>query len=310
MKQRVAVVGLGGIAQRGHLPVLTAMKDVELIFFGRHEEKVKTIAEQHRITRSTTHLNQLLDWGVNAAFILTPVPSHKELVEYFLNADVDVLVEKPASSTAAEARELAQLADEKKRILMVAYNRRFAPLSIKAKEVWGERPVTLAIFQKSRSKPGYKGLYYFVNEELVHVIDLLRFLCGEAQALHTYYNVGGDESVLEVLTCLKLAKGGYATIAASSQGGQWYEHYELNGGQSTLRMNSFYDLHLIDEQSMRFWKEPYDSKWISNLFGRGFVGQIEHFFECVKTRQQPITNGWESVKTQELVEDIMAKTKE
>jgi virulence factor len=309
MKHLVAVVGLGGIAQKGHLPVLLAMENVELIYYGRHEEKVKPLAEQHRVARSTTKLEQLLDWGVNAAVILTPVPSHKELAEFFLNAAVDVMLEKPAGGTAADAREMARLADEKERILMVAYNRRFAPLSIKAKELWGDRPVTLANFQKSRSKPGYQGLYYFVNEELIHVIDLMRFLCGEAEALHTSYTLGENESVLEVLTCLKLAGGGYATITASSQAGEWYEHYELNGGRSTLRMNCFYDLQLIDEKSSQSWIEPYASQWTSNLVGRGFVGQIEHFFQCVESRQQPMTNGWDSVKTQELVEDIMAKIK-
>ena len=309
MKHRVAIVGLGGIAQKGHLPVLRAMEDVELIYYGRHEEKVKPLAEQHRVARSTTSLEQLLEWGVNAAFILTPVPTHLELTELFLNAGVDVMLEKPAGSTSAEARQMAQLADEKKRVLMVAYNRRFAPLSIKAKGLWDNRPVTLAHMQKSRSKPGYQGLYFFVNEELVHVIDLLRFLCGEAEALHTSYTLGENESVLEVLTSLKLAGGGYATISASSQAGQWYEHYELNGGGSTLRMNTFYNLQLIDEKSAQSWIEPYASQWTSNLVGRGFVGQIEHFFQCVETRQQPITNGWDSVKTQELVEDIMAKIK-
>ena len=307
MKHRVAVVGLGGIAQKGHLPVLTSMKDIELLFYGRNEDKVKPLAEQYRVARYTTHLEQLLEWKADSVFILTPVPTHSELASYFLKAGVDVFIEKPATSTSAETHHLAFLADHEKRILMIAFNRRYAPLSIKAKVLWGERKVTLANFQKSRTKPGFNGLFNHVNEELVHVIDMLRFLCGEAKALQTSSRHDADGMVLEVVSNLELEGGGLATITASLQAGRWFEHYELNGEQTSLNLNCFYDLEIATDKGIQTWKEPYDSTWTSNLYGRGFVNQIDHFFQCVETRQTPKTDAWDSVKTQMLVEDIIEK---
>jgi len=307
MKHRVAVVGLGGIAQKGHLPVLSSMNDIELLFYGRHEKKVEAIAEQFRINRYTSHLEQLLDWKADCVFILTPVPTHYELASFFLNSGLDVFIEKPATSTSVETKKLATLAENKKRILMIAFNRRYAPLSIKAKEQWGNRKVTMANLQKSRTKPGFLGLFNHVNEELVHVIDMLRFLCGEGKSLFTSSRLDKDGMVLEVATHIGLESGGLATITASLQAGHWYEHYELHGEHATLDLNCFYDLEVTTEKGTQTWKEPYDSSWTSNLFGRGFINQIDHFFNCIETRQSPKTDAWDSLKTQMLVEDIIKK---
>lgn len=307
MKHHVAVVGLGNIAQKGHLPVLTSLKGIELLFYGRHEEKVKLLAQQYRVAHYTTRLEQLLEWKADTVFILTPVPTHIELASYFLKEGVDVFMEKPATSSSADTQQLALLADQKKRVLMIAFNRRYAPLSIKAKEQWGGRQVALANMQKSRTKPGFKGLSNHVNDELVHVIDMLRFLCSEAKALHTWSRLDADGMLMEVVSSLELENGGLATITASLQAGRWFEHYELNGEKTSLNLNCFYDLEIATEQGMQTWKEPYDSSWASNLYGRGFVNQIEHFFHCVETHQTPQTDAWDSVKTQMLVEDIIAK---
>jgi virulence factor len=309
MKHRIAVIGLGGIAQKGHLPVLTAKPDVELFFHSRTLEKVKSLAEQYRIAKWTTSLDELLSWKADCAFILTPTPTHAELASACLNAGMDVFMEKPATQSSVEAKELAELADAKKRVVMIAFNRRYAPLSVKAKEIWGQRAITLANFQKSRSKPNFKGLWMHITEELVHVIDTIRFFCGEAKAINTEALFGKDDLVLEVVSLLQLEKGGLVSMTASLQAGHWYENYELNGDGATLKLNVFSDLQFIQNETIQSWKEPYDSTWNSNLYGRGFVGQIEHFLHCIETREQPQTNLWDSVKTQMLVEDIVVKAK-
>ena len=140
-----------------------------------------------------------------------------------------------------------------------------------------------------------------MSEELVHVIDSIRFFCGEAKAVMTKARLGADDLVLEVVTLLQLEQGGLATMTASLQTGHWYENYELNGDAASLKLNVFSDLQFIEKECVQTWKEPYDSTWNSNLYGRGFVGQIEHFLRCVETREQPQTNLWDSVKTQMLV---------
>lgn len=310
MTMRVALVGVGGIAQKGYLPVLSSWEGLELLLYRRNEEELRKIQSQYRVARATANFEQLLDWKPEAAFVLTPTPTHAEIARRLLNAGVDVLMEKPATSTAAEAQELAELADARQRVLMIAFNRRYAPLAVLARRMWGERPIGWATFEKHRAKPFFKGLENHVTEEVVHIIDMLRFLCGEAQAVKTEYRLDErDQTFMEMVSLLKLESGGFATIAATMQAGHWFEHYALNGGGSSLYLDAFSELRFVTPDREQKWSEPYPSTWQSHLVGRGFVGQMEHFFECVRTRQQPLTNAWDSVKTQRLVEDILARAK-
>jgi predicted dehydrogenase len=57
--------------------------------------------------------------------VVTQTPAHFEIARDFLNAGAHVLVEKPITETAAEARELIALAARQKRILQVGHLERF-----------------------------------------------------------------------------------------------------------------------------------------------------------------------------------------
>ncbi len=100
-----------------------------------------------------------------------------------LGAGVDVYLEKPAAGTSQEARSLAEQADSAGRILMVGFNRRYAPLHRMARQIWGERPVGIAVLQKHRSSGFHPDLRQHFTEELVHVVDILRYFCGEGRAV-------------------------------------------------------------------------------------------------------------------------------
>lgn len=71
-------------------------------------------------TDQTNDIDDLLgDDQIAAVLIATPVASHYQLVKRALEAGKDVLVEKPMATDVGEARELADLADDRKRILAV-----------------------------------------------------------------------------------------------------------------------------------------------------------------------------------------------
>lgn len=63
----------------------------------------------------------------DAVLICVPLFLHYDLTKRALNLGLDVLLEKPFCPEAGQCRELIALAEEKKRILMVAHCLRFAP---------------------------------------------------------------------------------------------------------------------------------------------------------------------------------------
>lgn len=124
---RVGIVGLGNIACKAWLPVLSDARDWILAgAFSPDLYKAETICAAYRIPcfRSLSDLAEVCD----AVFVHSAIHSHFHVVSALLNYGVDVLVDKPLAETLEQAEKRVALANRKKRILMVGFNRRFAPL--------------------------------------------------------------------------------------------------------------------------------------------------------------------------------------
>lgn len=73
--------------------------------------------------------------GLDTVVIATPAATHYELCKQALEADMDVLCEKPLSLTADQARELEDLAGERESILMVGHVLEYHPAFLKIREL-------------------------------------------------------------------------------------------------------------------------------------------------------------------------------
>jgi virulence factor len=304
MTQRIAVIGLGVIAQKAYLPILSVLEGVELLFCSRTQSTVESLQSQHRVARGTTDLHELLEWHPQAAFVLAPTGAHYSIASQLLAAGTDVFLEKPAASTSHETRLLSEQAEAAGRVLMVGFNRRYAPLHRLAHELWAGRPVNIAQFEKHRARGFHPDLTVHYTEEMIHIIDLLRFFCGEGKALATPFHQQ-DGQLVWAASSTVLERGGIASVQASMQAGHWMERYALHGSGVSLYVEAFSRVVFVSGEEQRVWEESYPS-WRTTLEGRGFYDQIAHFFECVRTRQQPRTSGWEALKTQQLTESMIA----
>ena len=302
---RVGLIGLGGIARKAYLPVLTCLEGVELLFCSRTPSTVARLQAQYRVSQGTTSLDELLAWRPETAFVLTPSPDHKATVARLLRAGVDVFVEKPASMGSADTRELAELADGMGRVLMVGFNRHYAPLHQKARAAWGDRPIRLCLLEKQRSSPLHADLYSQYVDDTIHLIELLRSFCGDASPVHTLHQVC-EERLVGAVSTLRLGGGGCGVVATSLQSGHWSERYAMHGGGASLYVEAFSSVRLVCAEGAQEWGASQGS-WTRMLEQRGFVGQIAHFLDCVATRQQPQTNAWEASRTQLLLEEMVAK---
>ena len=57
---KIAVIGLGDIAVKAYLPVLTQRDGIELVFCTRNEQRLKQLAKTHRITEYCTDYKMLI----------------------------------------------------------------------------------------------------------------------------------------------------------------------------------------------------------------------------------------------------------
>jgi virulence factor len=303
---RVAIIGLGGIARKAYLPLLTAWEGVEVLLCSRTPATVERLQAQYRLPRGTTDLDELLSWKPQAAFVLTPSPTHGAIAGQMLEAGMDVFVEKPATMRSAETRELAELADASERVLMVSFNRRYAPLHRQARALWGDRTVGLCVLEKHRASAAHPDLFSNYIDDTIHIIDLLRFFCGDGEVVGTVQQMRQGRLVGAVSTVA--LQGGCGIVVTSLQAGRWTERYALHGDGVSMYLDAFSRLRLITGEEEQVWEEGRVGTWTPTLETRGFADQIAHFFDCVRTRQQPFTSGWEALKTQRLLEEMVTRT--
>jgi predicted dehydrogenase len=119
---RVAVIGLGRWGEN-LVRVLQAEPGCELLYLcDRSAERRAALARQYPGVRTAEDLSlALCDPSLQAVFVATPAGAHYAQARLALEAGKAVFVEKPLTTCLREARDLADLAARRQRVLMVGY---------------------------------------------------------------------------------------------------------------------------------------------------------------------------------------------
>ncbi len=310
MTIRLGVVGLGGIAQKAYLPALISLDTAEVAAVSsRHADTVERICRQYRWPRGVTDLRELVRLKLDAAIVLTPAPTHFEIVRELLEANLDVLVEKPATLSSRETAELGELAERRGRVLMAAFNRRYARLYCLARDQFAGQKSMLVLAEKHRSDAAHPSLWSNYINDTIHMIDLVRWFGGEGHALTTSSRVR-EGKLLQAVSVVACDGGGVGVVSTSLEAGGWQERVTLHGEHLTVTVEAFRELRVLHEDRLQVVGHEVAGEWTSLLYERGFIPLLEHFVECIKTRQKPRTDAWEAYRTQVLLEEMVARNVE
>ena len=131
-RTRIAVVGLGSVAQLVHLPNLLKIKNAELTAVAEiNRNRLHTVADKFDVSKRYNNYTDILQNNdADAVIIATPTHLHKQIAIDCLNAGKDVLVEKPLALNSTEGREIIECAKKNNRKLMVGMNLRYRPDSM------------------------------------------------------------------------------------------------------------------------------------------------------------------------------------
>jgi predicted dehydrogenase len=188
---KLGVLGAGLFANATLLPALKKVKDVELVGIasagGLHAaHSAKKFGFRYACSDDEHILN---DPEINTVLILTRHDGHAELVVKALQAGKHVFVEKPLALNSEQLSVISnQLSVSSEQLLMVGFNRRFAPLSNSLSSFIFPR--TEPLYAHYRINAGYIPLSHWVHDpeqgggriigEGCHFIDFLTFLVGSA----------------------------------------------------------------------------------------------------------------------------------
>jgi len=123
-KLKIGVIGAGWFASRRHIPAIVASADADLVALcRRNTEQLAKMAQHFGVENTFTDYRKMIDeFEMDGVIISTPHALHYEQAKYCLNKGLHVLIEKPMTITAEEARDLVAIADEKKCIIVVGLN--------------------------------------------------------------------------------------------------------------------------------------------------------------------------------------------
>ncbi len=125
-KVKVGVVGVGAIG-RNHARVYSELESADLVAIYDQDADLAAELAKEFGTTAVASLEELIE-KVDAASVSTPTVTHLDVAGKLLEADKDVLVEKPISDSLDKAGVLVDLAQSKGRVLQVGHIERFNPV--------------------------------------------------------------------------------------------------------------------------------------------------------------------------------------
>lgn len=272
----IAVIGIGDIAQKAYLPVISALPDLTVHLCTRNVAVLEDVARKYRMPHTYTDVRALADVPLDAVFIHAATAVHESLITPFLERQIPVFVDKPITDHYDTSANLVDLAKRHVCPLVVGFNRRFAP-AYQAAQAIPEKDII--VMQKNRrALPG--KLRSFIMDDFIHVVDTLRFLLpGQVDDMRVQYRM--TNALLSYVIVELKNRDTSAIGIMHRESGISEEHLEvLAQGQKHVVRNLIEAVHYEGIATI-----PPNNDWMPTLQRRGFIQMVSAFIDL--TREYP-----------------------
>lgn len=311
---RIGLIGCGKQAPK-HISGLRALRGVEIVLADVQPHLAQALANKEGLQCVERPEELFSDPRILAVDICTPTPSHLELIYEAINHGKDFFCEKPLCESPEEARRVAAAVAKNRRVGMVGYAYRFAPVFEMGKDLFREVPNTgvsrvLGPVRFAILRIGGRGSHQLwkhlratgggaANEMLVHMLDLALWYFGPVKSAHILRKdllrqrreINGKLEEVDaedyILTELQMKSGVTVVCQADLLTPAFTQFVEVQGDDGTF-MGS------IDPAtpSFVFCNKPVDGwKAGRNSFEFGqvnlFEAQMSAFVHAVQTRAEP-----------------------
>ena len=134
---KLGIIGAGKIAQEV-LTFINKIDGIDLVAIAatpRSEDKLKDLSEKYGIESYYTDYNELLaNPDVEVVYVALPNNLHYEVMDKALEANKDIICEKPFTANINQALKIFKKAESKGKIVLEAMSNRFIPNALKVKE--------------------------------------------------------------------------------------------------------------------------------------------------------------------------------
>ncbi len=320
---KVGIIGVGGIAQIAHLPILKQMDDVEVrIVCDYDRQKAGWVADRFQVPEFYRDPAIVIGQAdLDAVLVLTPTHAHMALATAALRAGKHVLVEKPMARNAKESKRMVAAAQESDCHLMVAMNHRFRPDSIRLKQLieagdLGEIYKVRAGWLKKKGK--WARPNWVTNLEIagggvlmdlgIQMLDLILWMLPDSniqRVTATSHNLMLNKKVEDTLSAYfnldnNIAFSLEVSWATPTENTNAFTYFY--GTEGTATLNPLTLTKITGNEAVRV--DTNQNLTPSELYQKSFELELEHFIHCIHHGTSPLSTGENAHKVMEIVEAI------
>jgi polar amino acid transport system substrate-binding protein len=290
----IGVIGAGSFAQKFLIPFVQTQGPLLKVVDARGMT-AKSVAEKFKFRSFSADAQDILtDQAINAVFIATRHNTHGELALQALEADKNVFVEKPLTLYEEDLARIIDVCRRRpSRRLQVGFNRRFAPLARRARELFEGLSEPLVV--NYRVSAGFVPKDHWTQTEegggrilgeVCHFVDFLQFIT-VAKPIKVFAECIDNANTQaqnrdNVAITISLSNGSIGLITYLACGNHLFakERIEIFGGSKSMVINDFRTADIYMNGKVKKIKAP----------GKGHKEEIGLFIESIREgRPSPIS---------------------
>jgi len=301
-KIRIAVVGAGAFG-KNHLRILAASDAAELVAaVDADAATAEQAAAQYQCKALTDYRG--LAGIADAAVIATPTSTHEEIATFLMDAGIDVMIEKPIAPSVDAAERLS--AKSAGRILQVGHLERFNP-AVRALEKLTTLPLFFEVHRLSLFSPRSLDVDV-VLDLMIHDLEIILALTGTEPEEVRASGISILSKKVDIANVRLAFPGGVvANLTASRVSTERVRKLRLFQPSQYISIDygkqELLAIGVTPQQQIQFLPSQVIKDEPLRL-------ELEHFIECVRTRNRPLVGAPEATRALRVAEAILAKIEE
>ncbi|MGI9536102.1 MAG: Gfo/Idh/MocA family protein [Desulfocapsaceae bacterium] len=322
---RLGLIG-GGLISAKHIEASKNISNGNLVALCDINPDRRILADQLDIPFFTDYREMISQAGLEGVIDGSPNRFHAEIGMYCAHKGIDVLTEKPITSTLEEGKRLVEAVEEAGISQLVGHHRRYYPPIQRAREIvqggelgqlvgismiWALMKPDVYFEVAWRSQKG--GGPILIN--IIHEMDNLRFICGDVAEINASARrlVRSGEVEDTVNIQFELVDGALGTaLVTDTTPSPW--SYELTSGENSDYFKTDQDCYRflgtkgsLAFPNMEVWSHPHGRQkgWWETLMRRTehvpysapFTAQLEHFCNVIRGLEEPVITAADGLMT-------------
>ena len=312
----VGLIGVGNFAQNIILPALKKIKNVHLrAAAGAHGINPQKIIKQFNGEYATTDWHKIVqDKNIDLVIISTRHNLHTPITIEALQHNKNVHVEKPLCLNEKELKDIIKAAQKSKGRLMVGFNRRFAPHTEKAKEIFKDISPLIIL---CRINAGAIPKDHWVHDpeegggriigEVCHFVDLCQFLAGSPpkKVYASLVPLGGTiqtEDNISIIIDFENGSRGIIVYTSLAPKNLPKEYIEIIGENKTVTIDNFKSSTIYSQNRRKKFRKFNQDK--------GHFNELKSFIEAIQQGKPAPIPFKEIILSTQATFDIIKSAKE